>query len=268
VTLALAGRSRLDDPAAGDTQETWSVVLESPRDLAFRPGDLIRLTPPGGGRERAYSIGSSSRVDPRRIELTVRLHHWQEDDGGDEVFGAVSGFLLRDAPLGGTIEARLDPHPNFNPPADPAWPVMMIAAGSGIAPFPGFIAERKASGRAGPAWLLFGNRHREGDFLWRARFEAALADGALSRLDTAFSRDGAGRPHVQDRLAAAGEAVLSWMLDKQAIIYVCGGRAMARGVEEALAGVLVEKGGYTPDDARADISRRLGDGRIRIDAFD
>ncbi|MFG1477436.1 PepSY domain-containing protein [Xanthobacter sp. V4C-4] len=286
LTLTLAERRRLDNPAHGGTQETWGLVLASDRDLDFRPGDLIRLTPPEGGRERAYSVGSSARVDPRRIELTVRLHRWHDatsgpgDAGpgqaGEERFGQVSGFLLRAAPLGGTLQARLDPHPHFNLPADPTWPVLMIGAGSGIAPFPGFLDERRASGRAGPAWLIFGNRHRDGDFLWRDRFEAALADGTLTRLDTAFSRDGAaGAPgvhvpsvHVQDCLAAADDEVLRWMLDEAAVIYVCGQRAMARGVEDTLARVLVEKGGYAPDAARAEIGRWIGEGRIRIDAFD
>ena len=74
VTLRLVDRARLDDPRRGDTRETWAVVLASDLDLAFRPGDLLRIAPLGGGRERPYSIGSSSLVDPRRIELTVRLH--------------------------------------------------------------------------------------------------------------------------------------------------------------------------------------------------
>jgi len=265
--LVLAERRRMDDPAQGDTQETWSIVLESNRDLNFRPGDLVRLTPPDGGRPRAYSIGSSSRVDPRRIALTVRLHHWR-DETGNENFGRVSGWLVREAAAGSSIAARVDAHPAFNPPADPTWPVVMIGAGSGIAPFPGFVAERQASGRAGPAWLFFGNRHRSGDFLWEQHFAKALSDGALTRIDTAFSRDAADGAHIQDRLKEHATEVLDWLMNRKAVIYVCGRRDMARGVEEALAGILVAAGGYAAEAARNEIARWLGEGRIRVDAFD
>jgi len=267
VPLTLAARERLDDPSGGDTQETWRIVLASDQDLVFRPGDLLRLRPAQGGRERSYSIGSSSRVDPRRIELTVRLHRFQ-DDAGREVLGAVSGRLVRTEPVGARLEAQLQAHPGFNPPADPQWPILMIGAGSGIAPFPGFIAERRASGRAGPAWLVFGNRHKAGDFLWRREFEAALADGSLARLDTAFSRDAGDGARVQDRLRAVSDELLRWLLDRKAVIYVCGRRDMARGVEEALADMLVAGAGYAAEAARAEIARWLAEGRMRIDAFD
>lgn len=276
VTLTLAARERLDvPPPAGAesatprdaTQETWRIVLESARDLDFRPGDLVRLSPGGGERERSYSVGSSSRVDPRRIELTVRLHAWTGEDGAPH-YGRVSGFLLREAAPGGQIEARLDPHPGFNPPADPQWPVVMIGAGSGIAPFPGFITERRASGRAGPAWLLFGNRHRAGDFLWRDLLEDALRDGTLTRLDTAFSRDPDDGAHVQQRLKENAGEVYAWLMERKAVVYVCGRRAMARGVEEALAGILASEGGLGAAEARAEIGRWLAEGRIRVDTFD
>lgn len=267
VELTLAERHRMDDPAEGETQETWCVTFASDRDLAFRPGDLVRLSPPDGGPERAYSIGSSSRVDPRRIALTVRLHRWQ-DEAGQEGFGRMSGRLVREAPVGSRLAARIDPHPGFNPPADPQWPIVMIGAGSGIAPYPGFVAERQASGKAGPAWLIFGNRHRKGDFLWQGPFEAAMADGALTRLDTAFSRDADDGSRVQDRLRQASDEVRRWILDRKAVIYVCGRREMVQGVKDALAGILAAGGSFTAAAAAAEIDRWLGEGRLRVDAFD
>ncbi|MFG1375097.1 PepSY domain-containing protein [Xanthobacter oligotrophicus] len=267
VALTLKERHRLDDPAEGETQETWSILLESEEDLAFRPGDLLRLSPGDGERERAYSIGSSSRVDPRRIELTVRLHTWR-DEAGHEGFGRASGQLIRGAPTGCHFHARVDPHPTFNPPADPTWPVIMIGAGSGIAPFPGFIGERKASGRPGPAWLFFGNRYRNGDFLWAERFKAAAKDGSLTRLDTAFSRDATDGKHIQARLEEASEEVWRWLMDKKAVVYICGRREMARGVEEALSAILVAHGKVAPDAAHDEVERWIAEGRIRIDAFD
>lgn len=259
VPLRLVDRRRLDDPVAGDTQETWAVTLAADADLDFRPGDLLRLAPAPGERERAYSIGSSALVDPRRIDLTVKLHRWS--DAAGEGLGHVSGRLCRDAPLGSPLEARITPHPSFRPPEDPARPILMIAAGTGIAPFPGFLAERARSGRPGPAWLVFGNRHAAGDFLWRDRLEAARADGSLDRLDTAFSRDPDDGARVQTRLAQAADDVRHWLTETNALVYVCGRRAMAEAALAALAAALGE-------DGTAEIDRRVADGRVRLDLFD
>lgn len=267
VMLTVAERERLDVAASGASQETWRIVLEAGEDLAFRPGDLVRLSAGDGARARSYSVGSSSLVDARRVELTVRLHQWQDAQGATHL-GQVSGFLIREAVVGARIEARLDPHPGFNPPTDPQWPVIMIGAGSGIAPFPGFITERRASGRAGAAWLIFGNRHRAADFLWRELFEGALADGTLTRLDTAFSRDADDGAHVQQRLSQNAALVYEWLMEKKAVVYVCGRRAMAQAVEQALAGILVSEGRRTPEAAAEEIGRWLSEGRIRVDAFD
>lgn len=267
VALTLAARQRLDDPAHGETQETWRIRLKGAADLAFRPGDLVRLSAGAGESQRSYSVGSSSRVDPGQIDLTVRLHAWNGADGHPQL-GRVSGFLVREAAEGEVIAARLDPHPGFNPPSDPAWPIIMIGAGSGIAPFPGFIAERRASGRAGPAWLVFGNRHRDGDFLWRELFEAALRDGTLTRLDTAFSRDPDDGARVQARLRENAAAVFDWLVEKRAVVYICGRRAMVGEVEAALADILVAEGGLKPEAARDEISRWHAEGRVRVDTFD
>lgn len=144
----------------------------------------------------------------------------------------------------------------------------MIAAGSGIAPFPGFIAERRASGRAGPAWLIFGNRHRDGDFLWRDAFETALADGTLTRMDTAFSRDPDDGARVQDRLREQAATAFDWLVEKQAMVYICGRRAMSEAVLEALADVLVTEGGLKPEAAQVEIEQWIGAGRVRMDTFD
>lgn len=267
LALTVAGRERLDAPVAGETRETWRIWLEGTDDLAFRPGDLVRIAAGAGERPRSYSVGSSSRVDPRRIALTVRLHEWTEDNGNQRL-GRVSGFLSRDAAEGVTVAAQLDPHPGFNPPSDPRWPIVMIAAGSGIAPFPGFITERRGSGQAGPAWLVFGNRHRDGDFLWRDVFEAALADGTLTRMDTAFSRDPDDGARVQDRLRENAAEVFEWLLERKAIVYICGRRAMVEAVEAALAEVLVVEGGLKAEAARGEIGQWLAEGRIRVDTFD
>lgn len=266
VRLRLVERQRLDDPSRGETLETWGLTFASDEPLSFRPGDLLRLAPEPGARERTYSIGTSSRIDPHRIVLTVALA-LSTDENGAPHRGLASDFLTRRLALDETIEARLTAHPSFNPPDDPSRPIVMIAAGSGVAPFYGVAEERAAAGRPGPAWLIFGNRTEAADFLWRAHFEAASAKGGLTRLDTAFSpRAGVGT-RVQERLAREGAEVHRWIVERGAILYVCGRRAMVDGVLAALAEIFVRHGGLTAKQAESEIARRIAEGAVRIDAF-
>lgn len=266
VMLRLVERVRLDDPSAGETRETWGLTLVAERPLDFRPGDLLRIAPEEGAHERTYSIGTSSRSDPRRIVLTVGVERWTDETGAVRT-GAASDLLTRRLKLGDTIEARVTPHVSFNPPDDPSRPVVMIATGSGIAPFYGFAAERAASGRSGPNWLIFGNRVEAADFLWREHFEAALAVGTLTRLDTAFSPEAGVGTRVQERLLLVGAEIRRWIVDRGAILYVCGRRVVVDGVSAALAEVFVRHAGMTPAAAEAEVNRRIGEGLVRIDSF-
>lgn len=266
VPMVLHSRRRLDDPSRGETQETWAVVLTSPTPLNFRPGDLVRIAPERGQRERTYSVGTSSRIDGRRIVLTVALNRWRNDLGQSGV-GVMSERLTQSLPLGSQLSVRLTSHPSFNPPDDPKQPIVMIAAGSGVAPFYGFAAERRASGHTGPAWLIFGNRVEAADFLWKEHFAAALADGSLTRLDTAFSpRAGVG-VRVQERLLEHGDEAFRWLVERNAILYVCGRRVMVEGVLEAVGTILIDHCGFSPNAARAEIDARIAGGSIRIDSF-
>lgn len=266
VTLRLTERHRLDDPTKGETLETWGLTFASKTPLAFRPGDLLRFAPEPGARERTYSIGTSSRIDPRHLVLTVAVNVKVAADGTRSL-GLASDLLTHRLAVGDTIEARITPHASFNPPEDPTRPIVMIAAGSGVAPFYDVAEERLASGRAGPAWLIFGNRTAAADFLWKDHFEDALARGGLTRLDTAFSpRAGVGT-RVQERLASEGAEIVRWLVERDAILYVCGRRAMVDGVTAALAQVFVAHAGMTEAAAESDVARRIADGRVRIDAF-
>jgi sulfite reductase (NADPH) flavoprotein alpha-component len=76
----------------------------------------------------------------------------------------------------------------------------MIGAGTGVAPFRGFVQERAALGGSGRNWLFFGAPHQRSDFLYQLEWQRALKDGQLDRIDLAFSRDSAPKTYVQQRI--------------------------------------------------------------------
>jgi sulfite reductase (NADPH) flavoprotein alpha-component len=222
----------------------------------------------GGEPGRPYSIGSTASADPCRILLTVALTT-REDEAGKTVWGKASGLLCRQVTVGDTLQAALRAHPEFNPPNDTKRPMIMIAAGCGIAPFMGFLEEQAMGQRSGPAWLIFGNRKRGGDFFYGSKLEAWHRDGILDRLDTAFSRDPDGGGYVQDRMLARRAEVLDWLVDRNAVLYACGkANTVGEGVRSALLRIVSEQGNRSQDEASRQLQRWEAEGKLRFDVID
>jgi sulfite reductase (NADPH) flavoprotein alpha-component len=178
-------------------------------------GDLVGIMPPGSTIPRYYSVASSSRQG--FVEICVRKLQG----------GACSEYLHALAP-GSTIEAFVKPNPGFRPASGRA-PVILIGAGTGIAPLAGFI---QGNTRHRPMHLYFGGRDPQSDFLYEDTVAQCLKDHRLTRLATAFSRIVNGA-YVQDRVREDAELIRP-LVALGAQIMVCGGTDMARGVREAI----------------------------------
>ena len=207
---------------------------------------LVRLVP------RSYSISSSPLVSPHEVQLTVSVLRYRSARGGDR--GGVSSTFLADR--ASHAEVFLQPSPHFRPPEDGATPMIMIGPGTGIAPFRGFLQERRALGHRGPNWLFFGDRHRAENFYYREDLEDMARDGLLNRLDLAFSRDQADRVYVQHKMLDYGADVWRWLEDG-AHFYVCGDATrMAKDVDDALTTIIRTHGGMSHEGAH-DYKREL-----------
>ncbi|NUP43230.1 MAG: cytochrome P450, partial [Streptomyces sp.] len=182
-------------------------------------------------RPRHYSISSSPAVDADHVDLMVSLFEAPARSGKGVHRGTGSGHLATVAP-GETILARVQPcREAFR--VDHSDPVIMIAAGTGLAPFRGAVADRTAALAAGtelaPALCYFGCDAPDADFLHAEELRTAEAAGAVS-LRPAFSTAGT---FVQHRIAAEADEVRQ-LLDAGARVYVCGdGSKMAPGVRDA-----------------------------------
>jgi sulfite reductase alpha subunit-like flavoprotein len=153
-------------------------------------------------------------------------------------------------------EVFLQPSPHFRPPEDGGTPMIMVGPGTGIAPFRGFLQERRALGHSGRNWLFFGDQHRAENFYYRDDLEDMVRDGLLNRLDLAFSRDQADRVYVQHKMGDYGADVWRWLEDG-AHFYVCGDATrMAKDVDTALTAIIRTHGGLS-DEAAHDYKRDL-----------
>ncbi|MFJ9844073.1 bifunctional cytochrome P450/NADPH--P450 reductase [Kitasatospora sp. NPDC101155] len=194
---------------------------------------LLELLPPI--RPRHYSISSSPAGDAGRVDLMVSVLSAPARSGRGTFRGTGSGYLDRVA-VGETVRARVQPcREVFRIGHDT--PVIMIAAGTGLAPFRGAVADRcvllDGGAELAPALLYFGCDDPEADYLHRAELEAAQRTGAVSMRPAFSERPVDGQRFVQDRIAV--EAAEVWeLLAAGAKVYVCGdGARMAPGVRDA-----------------------------------
>ncbi|MEU0104698.1 bifunctional nitrate reductase/sulfite reductase flavoprotein subunit alpha [Streptomyces sp. NPDC006251] len=222
-------------------------------------GVLRKLQP------RLYSISSSPLVDPRLVSLTVSVVRYENLRG--RMRGGVCSPFLADAEPDTEVPVFVQRSPHFRPPADASTPMVMVGPGTGVAPFVGFLQERRALGHRAPNWLFFGEQHRATDFYYEEELTALLDEGTLTRLDTAFSRDQRNKVYVQDRMREHGPELWHWLRDG-ARFYVCGDASrMAKDVDRALRDIAVAHGGMSEAEAAAYVKQLAADKRYLRDVY-
>ncbi len=207
---------------------------------------LEKITRPLG--PRAYSIASSQREVADEAHLLVAPVRY--DSHGRQRTGVASSYVADRLKKGGALRVRLRPNRHFALPA-PDKDIIMVGPGTGVAPFRAFVQERRATAASGRSWLFFGDRRFTHDFLYQLEWQDALADGALTRIDLAFSRDRPEKVYVQHRMWEERRDLVDW-LDNGAYFYVCGdAKKMAKDVRATLVRALADVRGLAPDAAEA-----------------
>ena len=223
--------------------------------------DLLRPLPP-----RAYSIASSHRATPGEVHLTVGVSRYTGRTG--EHRGVASGWLADLDTLDAEAPSFVRANEHFRLPPDPDTPVIMVGSGTGVAPYRGFLADRRATGARGDNWLFFGDRNFGTDFLYQREWLSHREQGLLTRLDVAWPRDeGQEKRYVQHSLEACGRELYDW-LEQGAHLYVCGSTRMAEGVHSALFGVVQKEGAISPERAHAYVEALKRDTRYHRDVYD
>ncbi len=213
---------------------------------------------------RLYSIASSQAEVEDEIHLTVSVVRYEAH--GRDHLGAASGFLGERLGREEPVRVYLAENDAFRLPDDGNTPVIMIGAGTGVAPYRAFLQQRAANGDRGRNWLIFGNRHFHRDFLYQLDWQAHRKAGRLDRVGLAFSRDGAQKLYVQQRLREEGKEILRW-LDEGAHLYVCGATAMGQAVDRALADIFTTEAGLDRDAAQASIDTLRREARYHRDLY-
>jgi sulfite reductase (NADPH) flavoprotein alpha-component len=213
---------------------------------------------------RAYSIASSRRDVGEEAHLLISAVRY--DSHGRARKGVASSQVADRLKRGDRVRVKLRPNRHFGLPA-PDRDIIMIGPGTGVAPFRAFVQERRATAAKGRNWLFFGDRQFTHDFLYQLEWQDALNDGALTRMDVAFSRDQPDKIYVQDRIWERRADLVEW-LDGGASFYVCGdAKAMAKDVRATLVRAYADVKSLAPDQAEQAMVQLERDKRYLQDTY-
>jgi len=220
-------------------------ILEEYPTTALPLGDYLAMLPPM--RIRQYSISSSPLADPTIATLTWAVLDTPAASSSGKRFLGVASNYLSSIEEGDRIHVAVKPsHGQFHPPADiENTPIIMFCAGTGLAPFRGFIQERAMQLAAGrklaPAHLFIGCHHPDRDQLFKDELLQWEADGVV-KLYYAFSRNpesSKGCKYVQHRLYEERGEMKS-VFNDGAQLYVCGNAEVGEGVKECVCRIYRE----------------------------
>lgn len=185
---------------------------------------------------RLYDVANSLAVVDDELHLTVKAFTYPF--GEREENGITSRFLLELQP-GDSLQ--IYPHRNarFQLPEDPAAPLILIAEGTGIAPYRAFLQELSQRDAVPPCWLVFAEDHFEEDFLYQLDLQQALTKGQLQQLDTVFYADQPDTELATPLLRDAAQ--LAEWLERGGHLYLGGDKASLEHCEAQLSACLDER---------------------------
>ncbi|CDQ19784.1 sulfite reductase (NADPH) alpha subunit [Halobacillus karajensis] len=214
---------------------------------------------------RLYSIASSLKSNPDEVHLTIGTVRY--DSHGRKRTGVCSGQCAERTEIGDQLSVFVQKNQNFKLPEDPSVPIIMIGAGTGVAPYRSFLEEREETESSGKAWLFFGEQHFVTDFLYQIEWQRWLKEGVLTKMDVAFSRDTSEKVYVQHRLHENSKELFEWM-ESGAHVYVCGDEQyMAKDVHETLVSIVEKEGNMSPDQAESYVAELRQTKRYQRDVY-
>jgi sulfite reductase (NADPH) flavoprotein alpha-component len=246
----------IEDPRVIDVLARFPSARPQPQELVSA---LDALQP------RLYSIASSPQMHPEEVHLVVGAVRYEQQ--GQPRKGVASTYLADRIVDREPVPVFIQPSHDFNLPEDDSTDIIMVGPGTGIAPFRAFLEHRHIAGATGRNWLFFGEQHQASEFLFEEELAQYQAEGTLTHLTTAFSRDQAERVYVQHRMLDHAAELWQWLKDG-ACFYVCGDASrMAGDVDRALHQITAEHGQMTEESAKDYIARMKKAGRYQRDVY-
>lgn len=146
-------------------------------------------------------------------------------------------------------------------------PIVMIGAGTGIAPFRSFWQEneyeKKINGISREMIQYFGCRNPNIDELYKQEMEYYKSKSIISEYCVAYSRLNKGQKiYVQHLLEKNSKSIFDTLINKNGHFYVCGGVQMAADVNNTLAKIICKHGSFESLDSALEFINELKEKNI------
>lgn len=201
--------------------DTFLIQLKPTTKTKFTHGDLLSITPKNETKNRLYSI---AKID-NKIVLSVKKHE----------FGICSSYLSK-LNKNDSITGVIQENKNFHF-SKKLKEIILIANGTGIAPFLGMIHDNKAKNNI---HLFWGVRSEKSLDIYSEFLKRFINKKFIATLNIAYSKEDKEKVYVQDLLLKEKKLIAN-TLKNNGVIFICGSLAMQRGVEEVLEGIVKEK---------------------------
>jgi len=232
-------------------------------DLRYLEGQSIGIIPPGLDKNgkpeklRLYSIASTRHgddVDDKTVSLCVRQLEYKHPETGETVYGVCSTYLCHLEP-GAEVKITGPTGKEMLLPEDEDTKVIMLATGTGIAPFRAYLwrmfkDNEKAANPdyqfKGFSWLIFGVPTTP-NLLYKEELEEIQSKYPENfRLTCAISREQknaeGGRMYIQHRVAEHADELWALIQEEKTHTYICGLKGMEEGIDEALTTAAAKSG--------------------------
>lgn len=232
-------------------------------DLRYLEGQSIGIIPPGLDKNgkpeklRLYSIGSTRHgddLDDKTVSLCVRQLEYKHPETGETVYGVCSTYICNLKP-GDEVKITGPTGKEMLLPEDPDAKIIMMATGTGIAPFRAYLWRMFKKGERdinkdyqfkGLAWLIFGITTTP-NILYKEELEEIQREYPDNfRLTYAISREQknseGGRMYIQHRVAEHAEELWQLLKEEKTHAYICGLKGMEDGIDEAFSAVAAKEG--------------------------
>ncbi len=195
---------------------TFLIELRPSKLLKFKSGDLLSITVNNDQSPRLYSIGRKQD----HILLSIKKHEQ----------GLCSNYLNQ-LVKGDILNAEIQQNTAFHFPKHKN-EVVMIANGTGIAPFLGMINDNK---KRKNLHLFWGGRTKASFNLYKDDMDKAISRKHLSSITIAYSKD-ANHQYVQDLIKERFKFIANH-LQNEGVIMICGSIAMQNDVLKTLQSI-------------------------------
>jgi len=243
------------------------ILLEFPS--TFPPLEhLIEVMPTL--KARFYSISSSPLHCGNIAHCTIGVVKYIS---GSVVHHGVCSHYVSTVQPGSEIHCQVRKNVTFCLPPNPSIPLIFIGAGTGVAPYRGFLQDRliqytKDNAQTGEAILFFGCRGSKYDFLYEQEFKDLTQKFPKFQLITAFSREGDTKVYVQHKLWEHKQMIWSLLTEQGAHLFVCGDAThMARDIHDMLHKIAQEEGMMQLVNAQVFIQNLMDKGRYLQDVW-